>query len=1250
MRWLKRFVIAIILLLVLIVLVVGALLLTPAGVRIAVWGAQEAVPELTIEKSQGALLNGFTLSGISYQSSAFSLTGKSLSLDIESKCLSGPALCVERLTADGLTVTVGETEASPEEPSAPISRISTPIPVFLSGVSLSDISLDILGTKVHWDSFTAAAQMQRDTLTLKSTTWQGINVSLATTSDSEAKSDRADDAKSKVGSSDKNNSAEAIVLPEVSLPLNVVIERFELKDATLLLPEKQVINQFLLVGKAAGNDITLSQVVLDAEQGKVSLNGDIALKGNYPLTVEADANIRMAPLAGHSLSLDAKGDLSDLALGARLTGTLRANLSGKVNVLEPNIPFDLLLNSKNLQWPIDTAAEYRLTSTALNARGSLKRYNATLKTSASGDVIPDMALSTKLSGDLSEITLSDFKLATLGGDIAGTANVGWADKVKWKTALDFNDIQPGLQWPEAEGKLSGQFKNDGELTSQGGWKVNVPELDIQGVVRDQALTIVGQVNASDVKGKGDIKVETQGLSLRHGPNQVAVTGRVDNTLDLNLKLNLPKLSASLPQAGGSIQGDVALSGTLKKPTATMTLNAKTLRWEELVTVQSVNVRGSVTPLPIIGGGLIVDVTGLKAEGVDVSQLSLRASGDEKDQTLTVSVKGKPVGADLALRGSLDREKGWKGTLYESKLTTPVGPWKLANEVPLGFELKTGKVDVGAFCWTQSQSRICLDKPISVSDSGAAQVSIVDFNLDIIQSFLPVTTTLSGALNANADVAWKPDALPTVKASVTLGRGQLVEQLDQPFTLGWNKSSVNATLKDDKLNADILIDVANNGSISLNALMTHLSDKKRTLQSTFDINAINLDLLAPLFGEDTQFDGMLNGNVVMNGDINAPTANGSIKLAGLKLQSLSAPVEVRQGNVTIALTGRQGNINGDIKTPDGDLVLSGSADWRDLNAWLATLNVKGQRLKVVVPPIVALEVSPDMTLKATPKQIDVTGNVSVPWGRIVVESLPASAVQVSSDVVILNDDLKPISENESSPISINAKIGVNIGDDVRLEAFGLVTNLVGKLDVSSNKKGPSVSGEINLEDGTYRSFGQDLLIQKGQILFNGPPEQPYLQVEAIRNPDAIDDNVEAGIRVTGPADAPEVSVFSVPAMPQANALSYLTRGQNLDAESDGNAMTSMLIGLGLSQSGKLVGKLGEAFGVQDLSLDTSGSGNDEKVEVSGYILPGLQVKYGVGIFTSLPEFTVRYRLLSDLYVEAVSGADNAVDLLYQFSIK
>ena len=55
----------------------------------------------------------------------------------------------------------------------------------------------------------------------------------------------------------------------------------------------------------------------------------------------------------------------------------------------------------------------------------------------------------------------------------------------------------------------------------------------------------------------------------------------------------------------------------------------------------------------------------------------------------------------------------------------------------------------------------------------------------------------------------------------------------------------------------------------------------------------------------------------------------------------------------------------------------------------------------------------------------------------------------------------------------------------------------------------------------------------------------------------------------------------------------------------------------------------------------------QVVVSGYVLPGLQVKYGVGIFDSLATLTLRYRLMPKLYLEAVSGIDQALDVLYQF---
>ena len=67
----------------------------------------------------------------------------------------------------------------------------------------------------------------------------------------------------------------------------------------------------------------------------------------------------------------------------------------------------------------------------------------------------------------------------------------------------------------------------------------------------------------------------------------------------------------------------------------------------------------------------------------------------------------------------------------------------------------------------------------------------------------------------------------------------------------------------------------------------------------------------------------------------------------------------------------------------------------------------------------------------------------------------------------------------------------------------------------------------------------------------------------------------------------------------------------------------------------------------LGVDTAGVGESSQVVVSGYILPGLQLKYGVGIFDSLATITLRYRLMPRLYLEAASGVNQAFDVLYSF---
>lgn len=218
----------------------------------------------------------------------------------------------------------------------------------------------------------------------------------------------------------------------------------------------------------------------------------------------------------------------------------------------------------------------------------------------------------------------------------------------------------------------------------------------------------------------------------------------------------------------------------------------------------------------------------------------------------------------------------------------------------------------------------------------------------------------------------------------------------------------------------------------------------------------------------------------------------------------------------------------------------------------------------------------------------------------------------------------------------------------MDAFGLKARLTGILKVIQDKQGLGLNGQINIPEGRFHAYGQDLIVRKGQILFSGPVDQPFLNVEAIRNPESTNDNVIAGVRVTGLADKPKATIFSEPVKSQEEALSYLLRGEGLDSSgADSTHMAALLISMGVSKSGKLLGSIGETFGVSDLALDTQGVGDKSQVVVSGKITNDLQVKYGVGIFNSLATLTLRYRLMPKLYLEAVSGVDQALDLLYQF---
>ena len=80
---------------------------------------------------------------------------------------------------------------------------------------------------------------------------------------------------------------------------------------------------------------------------------------------------------------------------------------------------------------------------------------------------------------------------------------------------------------------------------------------------------------------------------------------------------------------------------------------------------------------------------------------------------------------------------------------------------------------------------------------------------------------------------------------------------------------------------------------------------------------------------------------------------------------------------------------------------------------------------------------------------------------------------------------------------------------------------------------------------------------------------------------------------------------------------------------------------------MVSYLGDSVGISDLSLGTCGSGDDTQITVDGNLAPELRIEYGTGIFNAISEMKARYELIPRLYLQAVSGVNQAIDLIHHF---
>lgn len=1277
------------------------------GVALSPWGTGVLFSQgeqrgyFTFDLQEGALLDRFTLQGFRLELGDTHIHIDDFELAWADDCLLSGRLCLETLRLEGADIRLGsgaDVEEADDD-SGGLSRIQLPFPIELRSIEVRNAYVELAdGTRISWDAFTTSAvaekslvliastELIRPTLYLPPSTGdqltQGVETPLEAAGIDGAIAvlqPIADDI-SVVAPPEALATNERIELPEITLPIDVQLEALTVSDFNLEGVFAYHVERLTLEAETQGNRITVKTLEVLTTDAQATLVATTALEGDYPLEARLTAELFLPELfpelEGEEVVLELSGDLAELYANLAVTGVVNANLTAQADVLSLTVPFAARLQSDSLQWPLtfpdgEEQEVYSLESLDFSVTGSLEAYQLSLDVTAHGPQVPSTQINVNGDGDLTSFRWEQLALRIDESELHSQGQINWATPIHIDTRIQLEQFDPSHFVDDLNGRLNGDIALSVRQLDEL-WEVSVPSLAIEGELQEYPLTLQAALEANS-----NLEVDIQEFLFTQGQNRLTALGQVSQeAMSLEAEIALRELQALHPELAGTLTGNVQASGSFTQPALIARLSGSNLRFADNQ-IEQLSLDASVQGLDDPRLEVDLGLQQVNAGGQLLSSVALELDGRLSQHTLSIDVQGGSnsvlTRAQLALNGRFDQQSQlYQGRLTPLEIDSEAGDIRLVAPLDLSYNLDSGQAQLSPFCIRREQGGlVCSEEPLEASaQQGRAVLSVREVPMEMLEPFLPEEWSFEGDTTADVVASWRQGGTQWQAEVQLLSELSItaVNDYGQPVQLPIINLNAQIDANQARADANIALSLSEAGNLSLN-LSVNDPLGQGALAGELRANNLSLEPYRPMAVGMDRLEGLLNGSVQISGTTSQPDLQGELALRNIRVHGLDIPVDIQDGALVVSFDGEQGDIDGFLAAERGRLNISGDAYWPAGNDWRigVDLNATQEPLLIVLPQFGRLEAAPDIRIRITPELLQVRGNVDLPWARLTLGDLPASAISPSADEIIITErddreaerlaqqramsgDPSAADELAQTGMALDVLITLTLGRDMLFSAYGLESGLGGTLEIRQDSGALQLFGDVSLVDGRFQAFGQDLLIRRGQVLFSGPPGLPVLDFDAVRNPDITEDDVIAGLRVTGNAEEPNVSIFSEPPMDETRALSYLLRGRAPDASGGGidSALTTALIGMSLGRTGSAVGSIGEAFGISDLTLDTTGAGDDSQVALSGQLTDDIRISYGVGIFSPIAELTLRYTLWRNLYVQAVSGANQAVDLIYTFS--
>ncbi len=980
----------------------------------------------------------------------------------------------------------------------------------------------------------------------------------------------------------------------------------------------------------------LSAVVNLKPHGADGLQGNIVLKNALPGRWDYAADEARLPLSELAMQFDGTLNLMNFK-GIRLNMAEAGHFEGSGQLNGQLLKLDLATANFNPQGVHSKMRPMRLAGKIrLNGGSDSQQLAADLRYQRF-----QLHLDARHQGDTVELREASVRSAASMLAVHGTLSLAGQNEFALTGALrKFNPADFG-DFPAAS--VNAQLSADGHLAPE-------PQATLGFVLTDSEYL------HESLSGQGKLSVGAQRISdsdikLRLAGNHLEAKGALGNPGDrLTFQIAADQLNLLAPELGGKLHAKGVLEGKLAAPSGSFDAQLERLSWGKDYRIGNMQMEGHLAQGRDGALALKADMQALSTPQLQIDRGSLRVQGTRASHTLNILVNGRDLDAEAVFSGGWQEASGWSGQLT-----------RLVNRGHHALTLASpAKLKVAA-------SRFALDE-VHFDFVGAKFVlHELDYNAGQISSrgeftglpyvYLQGLSGRDAELDSDLTLAgdWQFVAKNAVNGHFAIRRehGDVTVSDDPHITLGLNRLALDVKAVNNRLQANLEATGTTLGSLRAD-VQSRLSRHDGSwgiaadapLQGNLDLSVGVLSWLQPLLERSgaLTLEGALQAQIRADGTFSQPGLTGQIAADRLVLALPEQGLRLTDGRVRADLQGQVLTLK--------EFVMHGGAGSLQGNGKLEyggkspvmQLAFKANKLEVLSRPDRLLTLSGTADASVAGKEVRLLATLKADQGVILLPE--GDAPSASDDVVILGQTEEV--KKKAPTYFVRADLDFDLGDNFRVKGQGLSAQLAGALKLTSAGGAlPSATGSIRVVNGVYMAYGQRLEIERGILNFQGPLDDPGLNILALRK----NQQVEAGVAVTGTALSPHVKLTSNPAVPDSEKLSWLVLGHGIEDASNTEFTALQAAAGALLEAGDSVTlqqKIAHSAGLEELSLKGTGGLETTVLALGKRLSSRAYLSYEQGLAGAGSLIKVNYTLSKRLSVKAQAGNTPTVDLFYTFS--